>query len=497
MIRNELKEKLPDNWKEKFKHRDLWDPDGYGVASFDLGGEREKVLAINFKTEDIMDYFFDDKPDDEWISLDRAVKILSKKEATTYYKINKRYFVLGWEDRITDLHKFTEGLENGRNEYPRSPIAPTISSFTHKIIAVTFIPNPIPDKYSIANHIDKDKTNFSKENLEWCDAKWNSKKENKLQPETSTIYEREDGKRYTSNDLISEYSSIKSAHTASTGVLRSIRENKTYHGHVWKVINTLEEDYLSRHPLRDDWYQHPTMKNVRANGCGILEVDGKLRIGSKNSIGYYIISLGDIRKTAHRVLYECFSGSCVPEDKIIDHIIPVTKLDCNNSKENLRLCTTQKENMQNPSTRANLGNEVIIYDLFGNIIGRCNTREEAKAVTGSGSDEGSLVVGDKYIVEKASGETRRLKYIYYKFSSDGKLLQANKYLGKLSDDYTRDWHGLKILKKYLNTGVIAPDGYYYQQGDSQNMIYDPDNKGLIKKREEICWKDRNKNREDD
>ena len=115
-------------------------------------------------------------------------------------------------------------------------------------------------------------------------------------------------------------------------------------------------------------------------------------------------------------------------------------------------------------------------------------------MTGSGSDEGSLVVGNKYIVEKASGEARRLKYIYYKFSSDGKLLQANKYLGKLSDDYTRDWHG---LKKYLNTGVIAPDGYYYQQGDSQNMIYDPDNKRLIKKREEICWKDRNKNREDD
>ena len=161
MIRNELKEKLPDNWKEKFKHRDLWDPEGYGVAIFDLGGEREKVLAINFATEDIMEYFFDDLPDDEWISLDRAVKILSKKETTTYYKINKRYFVLGQKDRITDLHKTIEGLENGRNVYPRSPIAPTISSFTHKIIAVTFIPNPIPDKYPIANHIDKDKTNFT------------------------------------------------------------------------------------------------------------------------------------------------------------------------------------------------------------------------------------------------------------------------------------------------------------------------------------------------
>ena len=47
MIVNELKSLLGDNWKEKFVHRDLWDPDGYGVASFDLGGEREKVLAMN------------------------------------------------------------------------------------------------------------------------------------------------------------------------------------------------------------------------------------------------------------------------------------------------------------------------------------------------------------------------------------------------------------------------------------------------------------------
>ena len=70
MICNELKEKLPLGWKDKFVHRDLWDPEGYGVASFDLGESREKVLVINFKTEDIMEYFYDDLPDDEWISLD-------------------------------------------------------------------------------------------------------------------------------------------------------------------------------------------------------------------------------------------------------------------------------------------------------------------------------------------------------------------------------------------------------------------------------------------
>ena len=34
----------------------------------------------------------------------------------------------------------------------------------------------------------------------------------------------------------------------------------------------------------------------------------------------------------------------------------------------------------------------------------------------------------------------------------------------------------------------APDGYYYQQGDPDNMIYDPKNISYVKKREIIKWK---------
>jgi len=31
----------------------------------------------------------------------------------------------------------------------------------------------------------------------------------------------------------------------------------------------------------------------------------------------------------------------------------------------------------------------------------------------------------------------------------------------------------------------APDGYYYQQGDPQNILYDPNNRNLTKKRNEV------------
>lgn len=38
----------------------------------------------------------------------------------------------------------------------------------------------------------------------------------------------------------------------------------------------------------------------------------------------------------------------------------------------------------------------------------------------------------------------------------------------------------------------APDGYYYQQGDPENMLYDPNNTDLIPKREILKWKPKNK-----
>jgi len=51
--------------------------------------------------------------------------------------------------------------------------------------------------------------------------------------------------------------------------------------------------------------------------------------------------------------------------------------------------------------------------------------------------------------------------------------------GKFND------HKLKGEGKYINTGMPAPDGYYYQQGDPQNILYDPNNRNLTKKRNEV------------
>ena len=41
----------------------------------------------------------------------------------------------------------------------------------HRLVAITFIPNP--NNYPEVNHIDEDKNNNRMDNLEWCDGKYN------------------------------------------------------------------------------------------------------------------------------------------------------------------------------------------------------------------------------------------------------------------------------------------------------------------------------------
>ena len=44
--------------------------------------------------------------------------------------------------------------------------------FAHRLVAQAFIPNP--DNLPMVNHKDEDKSNCMVDNLEWCDAKYNS-----------------------------------------------------------------------------------------------------------------------------------------------------------------------------------------------------------------------------------------------------------------------------------------------------------------------------------
>lgn len=502
MIKNDLKSELPLGWENMFNHREDWDPEGYSVGVFKLPKyERELVLARNDKTFDIMEYFFDDIPDIE-ISLDRLILFFAGRKNTANIKL-KEYSISrhGKYKLLSDYYN-----NNIKSEYPVFHLYNKRIQI-HRLIAFIYVPNPYPEKYTVVNHKNCDRFDFRKENLEWCDIKWNNQKENKKEYNYPRLYKRlSDGKIFDRDSLSKEYPTAKTNNIINN-IVRSINKNSTYNKSKWELINPTLNEYLSKHPLRDEWYPHPVWKNVRANACGVLEVDGELRMGAKitriNNYIYYRIQVNGTRSNSkrtasHRIIAECFFGRLIKDDEVVDHIIPITKDDINNSIENLRICT-QKENMNNELSRQASMKELTSYDLFGNYIKTYRSRLEFMKDVGlkSAPIEDTLAVTGKYLVDRGLSVEEKLNYIYYKWKldEDGKTICIKAYymLGPLSDNYNPINSPVKTLRKYLNTGMPAPDGFYYQQGDPKNMIYDPTNTKLEKKRPEIHWKDRDRN----
>lgn len=65
--------------------------------------------------------------------------------------------------RITWGGYYSVGLKNNGKSTTR---------FIHRLLAEAFIPNP--NNYKVVNHKDENKLNNSLNNLEWCDAKYNT-----------------------------------------------------------------------------------------------------------------------------------------------------------------------------------------------------------------------------------------------------------------------------------------------------------------------------------
>lgn len=453
-----------------------------------------------------MDYFFDDKPDEYIIDLDKAIKLFLKKSSNNSYGFSKNYIIYGgnFGKDGTNLNEKVSNQNSKEGYYPEIRLLSCGTSI-HRLVAFLFVPNPQPNKYNQVNHIDMNKTNFKKENLEWCDAVWNSKRENQKEYKTTRLYLREsDNKIFTSSELSEKYG-IKQ-HSITTIIKEKVKSNKKYRGSSWKIINPTLEEYLLKHPLRSDWYPHPTIKGLLANACGVVKFNNELRIGSLNSRGFsnqpaYYIKINNKKYLLHRLLAECYFNRLLLESEVVDHINPVIS-GIDNSIENLRICSSQKENMNNEKTKLALGSKASLSNLFGNNIKIFSSIKDLFSSLSMKRQHNDLdrvlVLNNNYLVGcgKFSIEDK-LNYIYYKWEIDSNgnrnCIKACKDLGPLSDNYNRKGpNEASKLRKYLNTGMPASDGYYYQQGTPGEMIYDPENTKLEKKRPEIHWKDRNK-----
>lgn len=161
MLRNDLKQQLPEGWEDQFKHHESCPEDYYDVAEFEINGSK-KILVFNRNTMDLMEYYYDDIPDDQWINLEKYfIHFMKIKNVINYY-INKNLKIYNSSNKLERDFKSCSDL---RRSYPVISFRynnKTVAINVHRVIGFIFIPNPNPDINTVINHIDLDKFNFFK-----------------------------------------------------------------------------------------------------------------------------------------------------------------------------------------------------------------------------------------------------------------------------------------------------------------------------------------------
>lgn len=144
------------------------------------------------------------------------------------------------------------------------------------------------------------------------------------------------------------------------------------------------------------------------------------------------------------------------------------------------------------------------FDMFGNFIRKFDYSSSSSNYSIYNILNGrSFSHNDTYFYCKEGDESiikTKLNYVYYKYDCNGILLSSSYFLWKLIDEginFDEITSSRKIQKirkefyRYLNTGMLAPDGFYYQQG-IDFIEPDPNNVDLIPKRPILKWTPKNK-----
>lgn len=152
---------------------------------------------------------------------------------------------------------------------------------THRVVALTFIDNPLNKKF--VNHIDGDKTNCRSSNLEWTTPSENSQHA----VDTNLLNIRKKIKQYDlEGNLIKEYESIREAQEYNDFVLISVKANVS-HGFQWRYENDNRpveniSVTLNQYDLHGNFIR--SFKNLK-KACDFI---GKSQIGlnSRSSNGF-------------------------------------------------------------------------------------------------------------------------------------------------------------------------------------------------------------------
>lgn len=484
---------------------------------------RELDLVMNKETGILMDYYWDDMPDGYEIPLDRVlvmegVDIPADKLGISVFYHNEYKIKIPCSDK-TKILKFDGRKEKGTAVYPRLYFRLVKNGkdsilTLHRLTARIYLPNP--ENKPIANHkgIVKDyNIQWRKEDVCWFTSSENNSKDRK---------DVDSGVRYiaiddsgnessplSSKDLPSFLNTENSIRVIQSSISNSIRSGyKRYRGYYWKVVNIkiIEyRDYLisSGHLTLEEWENNDEIWQakeingimVEANLNGVVRYKGLRKIDYTYIAGDVCTDFLGIRKSLYQIIALIFSDVYNSFKDVsgleVDHI---NSNHYDNRPCNLRF-VTHPENMNNPNTIEKRQKKILCYDLFGNYMTSYNSSYEYAQLIGchvSHVNNNAKLSDDRFQInnclifyeDTVKYLPFKLQYVYYKFDKDGNCISASSSLaGLLSMGQVR-----MTYCSYLNAGITAPDGFYYQQGP--DFLKDENGKRRKRIRPIIYWKDR-------
>lgn len=173
-----------------------------------------------------------------------------------------------------------------------------VKFLVHRLVAEAFLPNP--NGFPIINHIDKNTSNNSVENIEWCTYKYNTTYDNASEKRAEKT--RKAVRQYTlDGEFIAEYKSVTEASKATNIAMLSIcaccKKRKQYShtkDYIWRYaddtskVKIVYDRRIEQYSLQGEYLQTFKTQSDAARAIGVTpsSIRGCLCGKTKSSGGF-------------------------------------------------------------------------------------------------------------------------------------------------------------------------------------------------------------------